>query len=1005
MKRSLLLLFFLLLCPAPARAQNLAIRTYRVSDGLAHNNVNRIFQDAKGFLWIATYEGLSRFDGYNFITYDTDDGLGHIFTNDIVADNRGRLWAATNGGGVSRLVDEPEKNSLGQRKKFVSFAVAAQGENNNANLVNRILFDAENRLWCVTDGGIYRATSLEIADFQFERVAPSIQPLRTNAALRDSRGRLWFSARQRVEDEFSKIFQITNGQIATYEVRETETEAPTDIHTLIEDGRGRVLAASFKVVYEFVEPTAAAGRGAWRKLPLALAPAQIINIIASASDGGLWLGGNGLTRVRDERQTLYTIENGLSINAVAALHYDREGNLWIGTTSGGLSKLSGEGVVNFTVAQGLPQADASTIDLYGIVEDRAGRIYANVGCNPVEITGEDKILRLPYGEAKCSFPWLQDALGNWWFNTPRGLEFSSRPLLDLRSGTLVTDANGSAYSGVYEDAEGGIWLIGWASGKLYRLENGDPANPQVAAENFPGVQYIVRDKTSGTIWLANNSIIWRVTNGQVSELERIEGLPIIQPRRLFQDGKGRIWIGTRHHGALVTDEPNAAMLRFRRYTMADGLASDTVRAITEDDDGRIYFGTGRGIDQLDPATNTIHHFTPDEGAVSAGINYLLKDRRGRIWAISADGITRINPRGLRPTPSAPPIFINQIRVAGEELPLPETGATAIPPLELSASRNNVAVRFVGLSFQGENALRYQYKLEGVDADWGAPTAQREINYALLAPGHYRFLVRAVVADDVNVVSAQPATFEFTILRPIYLRWWFVTLAALVTIWLVYTLYRRRIARLIEIANMRTRIATDLHDDIGANLTRISLLSEVAKRQLGEDGKAGNSLSSIARISRESIASMGDIVWAISPDRDQLIDLVRKMREHADEIFTQRDIRLDFDAPAAERHLKLGAGVRRDVLLIFKEAVNNAARHSNCSQVEIDLRVEGSWLSLMIADDGEGFDASIESDGQGLVSMRRRAENLGGEFEIDSRIGQGTIVKLRAPVNRAPYLKG
>ncbi|MEJ7578884.1 MAG: two-component regulator propeller domain-containing protein [Pyrinomonadaceae bacterium] len=116
-----------------------------------------------------------------------------------------------------------------------------------------------------------------------------------------------------------------------------------------------------------------------------------------------------------------------------------------------------------------------------------------------------------------------------------------------------------------------------------------------------------------------------------------DGLAHNNVNRIFQDAKGFLWIGTRHHGALVTDEPNAAMPRFRRYTMADGLASDTVWAITEDDDGRIYFGTGRGIDQLDPTTNKIHHFTPDEGAVSAGINYLLKDRRGNVWAASANG--------------------------------------------------------------------------------------------------------------------------------------------------------------------------------------------------------------------------------------------------------------------------------------------------------------------------------------------------------------------------------
>lgn len=309
------------------------------------------------------------------------------------------------------------------------------------------------------------------------------------------------------------------------------------------------------------------------------------------------------------------------------------------------------------------------------------------------------------------------------------------------------------------------------------------------------------------------------------------------------------------------------------------------------------------------------------------------------------------------------------------------------------------IEFVALGFSLGEELRYQYKLEGAREDWSAPTEGRTINFARLAPGAYRFLVRAINSD--GAVSETPASFSFTIPPPVWQRLWFLALVTLAVALIAYTIYRIRVRRILEVANMRTRIATDLHDDIGANLTRIALLSEVAK-QLGENGKAEGSLSSIARISRESVASMSDIIWAISPDRDSLLDLTRKMRQHAEEIFTSRDIELDFIAPTAER-LKLGASVRRDFLLIFKEAVNNAARHARCSRVRIVFRVEHSSLSLTVTDDGAGFDTSIESDGQGLTSMRRRAASLGGEIEIDSRAGQGTTVNLRVPFARATYL--
>lgn len=203
----------------------------------------------------------------------------------------------------------------------------------------------------------------------------------------------------------------------------------------------------------------------------------------------------------------------------------------------------------------------------------------------------------------------------------------------------------------------------------------------------------------------------------------------------------------------------------------------------------------------------------------------------------------------------------------------------------------------------------------------------------LAAGKYRFLVPRCGANGVT--SPQTAVFEFRILPPVYLRWWFIVASLLAAGLAIYSLYRARIARLLEMGRTRTRIAADLHDDVGANLTRIALLSEVANQQAGND-KVKTLLPSIADIARESVASMNDIVWAISPDHNSLVDLTRRMRRHADEVFALRDIDLEFTAPNADRDLKLSVGARRDLLLIFKEAVNSAARHSLCTKTEIEF---------------------------------------------------------------------
>ena len=251
----------------------------------------------------------------------------------------------------------------------------------------------------------------------------------------------------------------------------------------------------------------------------------------------------------------------------------------------------------------------------------------------------------------------------------------------------------------------------------------------------------------------------------------------------------------------------------------------------------------------------------------------------------------------------------------------------------------------------------------------------------------------------GAVNGTGAGFSFSILPPIWQRWWFRTLAGLLVASLAYAVYRYRVSRLLEVAAMRTRIATDLHDDIGANLTRIAVLTEVVRRQRHTD--ADDHLASIATVARESVTAMSDIVWAISPGRDGLQDLTRKMREHAGEVFAAGDTILTFTAPDVTRDIRLSVDMRRDIYLIFKEAINNAARHADCSRVQVDLQFQGTHLILSVVDDGGGFDAAVDTDGNGLVSMRRRAERLGARFDISSRPGEGTAVRLEVPQTPRP----
>jgi signal transduction histidine kinase len=221
---------------------------------------------------------------------------------------------------------------------------------------------------------------------------------------------------------------------------------------------------------------------------------------------------------------------------------------------------------------------------------------------------------------------------------------------------------------------------------------------------------------------------------------------------------------------------------------------------------------------------------------------------------------------------------------------------------------------------------------------------------------------------------------------------------------IYVFDRQRIARLIELERVRMRIATDLHDDIGSSLSQIAILSEVVRQQVeGSNLPVTKPLSLIATSSREMVDSMSDIVWAINPRRDHLHDLTQRMRRFASDTLSARNIEFRFRAPGEEQDIRLGADVRRQVFLIFKESLNNMARHSQCTEADIDFHIEKDLMTLRLSDNGKGFDPSQASDGHGLMSMRERAKELGGRLEMTSPNGRGTTITLTAPLARPRVL--
>jgi signal transduction histidine kinase len=315
-------------------------------------------------------------------------------------------------------------------------------------------------------------------------------------------------------------------------------------------------------------------------------------------------------------------------------------------------------------------------------------------------------------------------------------------------------------------------------------------------------------------------------------------------------------------------------------------------------------------------------------------------------------------------------------------------------IQLKPDQTQIEISFLGLSFEAGEVLRYQFMLSDADRAWGPLTTQRTVNYASLKPGSYRFLVRAV--NSAGISGSVPASIAFTILPPVWQRSWFLALCAGAIMSVLYSLHRNRLSHVVQLERIRTRIATDLHDDIGASLSQIAVVSEVLSKRGGAEDELREPLSQIATDSRELVASMSDLVWAIDPRRDHLHDLVQRMRRFSSDMFTARNIKFRFSAPAGD--LRLSVDQRRQIFLIFKEGVNNIVRHANCTEAEITLTFEANTLVLRIHDSGRGLDLSQATDGNGLSGMRARAEALGGAVEITG--GHcGTDVTLRIPLGR------
>jgi len=1005
-----------LLIAATAYAERLPIRVYTTADGISSTNLNCIVRDSRGFLWFCTSEGLSRFDGYTFANYAFSGsatpraGVGQAAV-DLLETPDGELWVAApralcrfnSQSDVSHALSECyQPDGLGEKGSMASLANAADGS-----------------IWLLHASRLFRFFPKER---RFVAVDLGVSPWWTTL-MRDSDGSLWIGA------EGVLAHRLPDGRVERYGEAEglpVNADHTFRVSAILRDRERRLWIASWQGLCLMVPHPQPGNRSVARVYTTSDGlPGNVVFDVFQSRDGKIWAGGeSGLSEwipessIAGKQFRSYTARRGFNLYGVdgpggADLAEDAGGDLWMS----GPIRLARHGFTSYGTPDGL-----HSNQIKAVFEDREGRLIAisadprprhlNVfdgeTFHPVLPLVPGSIHEFTWGQSQIHF---QDHTGAWWVATAGGLcrYPKVRRVEDLahtlpeKIYTKRDGLPGVEIYALFEDSRGDVWIsvVGCdVVSRWSRAADRIEVFQQAESGSLLGTPTAFAEDRAGNVWM---SFYWhdmaRYRGGRFEVFTPAQGAPTGAPGTLFVDHAGRLWIASRAQGLVRVDHPSAAKPQFRFYGIEAGLSSNGISCIVEDQWGRIYAGSPHGIDQLDPATGRIRHYGESEGLVSPGhLASAWRDRQGNLW-FAGETLAKFVPQPEDPNQARPAIRITRIRAHGGLYPVSELGQRNVDGIRLRSTENAIQIEFASVNFDvGEN-IRFQYKLEGSPLGWSAPTESRMVDYANLSSGSYRFLVRALNSE--GLASEVPASVAFLILAPVWQQWWFVGLVGTVLCTAILGAHRYRVLQLLELERVRTRIATDLHDDVGSSLTQIAILSEVARRNGSHATEGAEPLARIADLSRGLVDSMSDIVWSINPQRDHLSDLEFRMRRFASDVLAPRDIDFELMVPDGAGDIGLDADVRRQVYLVFKESIHNVVRHADCKRVRATLETRGRLLSLRLVDNGKGFRLSEDGYGHGLANMRRRAAGAGGELRIESEPGRGTTVTLQVPLEGRP----
>jgi ligand-binding sensor domain-containing protein/signal transduction histidine kinase len=944
---------------------------WQTDDGLPQNYVVAIVQTHDGYIWLATQEGLVRFDGIKFTVYDKRN-THEIKDNNIQAlyeDRRGTLWFGTEGGGLTGL----------REGKFFSYSTK---DGLPSDIVDAIFEDHNGDLWIGTAAGLGK---LKDGKFSTLTVKDGLASDTIIALYEDREGNLWIGT------DGAGLGQYKDGRINTFTTK--EGLANDLVRAICEDAEGNLWIGTRDGLSKFK-----AGNFTTYSTKQGLASNSVLAVFPD-KDGSLWIGTDGgLNRFRDAQFTSYAKRDGLSDDSVGAICEDKEGDLWIGTYGGGLNRLKDARFTSYTTSFGL-----SDNDVRSILEDREGAMWIATrgGLNRIK---DNKLVAytIKQGLGNNSVLSLYEAKdGTLWVGTRSGLN-----RMDHGKFITYTTAQGLSDDTVLsmvEDGERRLW-IGTSAG-LSSLKDGKFTTYR-AGEGLTNdsVWSLLADR-KGALWIGTDGGgLNLLADGKFSSYTTKDGLANDVVLCIYEDAEGTLWIGTSGGLNRLREGKLAA------FTAKDGLFDDVIFQILEDNNGNLWMSSNKGIFRVDK--KQLDDFTEGTAGAILSISYGTADgmksrecnggfqpagwksKDGKLWFPTIKGVAVIDPSNIKLNERPPPVVIEAVLVDNE---LMDNRA----PASLSPGKQKFEFHFTGLSFLAPEKVRFKYKLEGFDKDWVEAGTRRDASYTNLRPGNYRF--RVVACNNDMVWNEAGALFEFYLKPHFYQTFSFYALCAAflgLAAWGLYRLRLRQIqSRFSAVLRERTRMAREIHDTLAQTFVGIGLQLKAVSGQLSDSPKSAQQHLDLAqKMIRSSLAEARRSIWDLRPEALERGDLSAAFRDIARQITAGSSIDVEVETRGDSRALP--PLVESNLLRIGQEALTNAIKHADPRKISVELIYREADLRLKVSDDGCGFDSGIPisaSSGHfGLVGIRERADQIGGNLRLSSSPRRGTEIEVTVP---------